>query len=71
MKRAIYRNRPDWTTVLKYHNGSTEVFLHCGRCLSVIPNGSARCQHCAVRQEKQKVAFEAFIASKQSAEEFI
>jgi hypothetical protein len=65
MNRAVYRNRPNWTTVLRYHTGSTEVFRHCGHCLSVIPAGDTRCRHCAVRQETQKKNFEAFIQSKQ------
>ena len=68
--RAIYRNRPDWTTFLTYHTGHTEAFLHCGRCLSVIPSGSVRCRHCSVSDETRKAKFEAFIASKKSEEFF-
>jgi hypothetical protein len=69
--RSLYRGRPDWTTYTTYHNGSTEAFLHCGHCLSVIPKESVRCRHCAVSQEKRKANFEAFLKSKQAEETFI
>ena len=61
--RTLYGNRPDYTTYITYYNGHTEAFLHCGRCMSIIPEG-VRCGHCSVRQEKQAERFEAFIQSK-------
>lgn len=63
--RHLYGNRPNWTTYLTYHNGTTEAFLHCGHCLSVIPSPEVRCGHCSVRLQEQKERFEHFIASKQ------
>lgn len=45
MNIASYRNRPDYTTVLRYHDGSTETLTHCGRCMSIIPRDV--CIHCA------------------------
>lgn len=44
MDMSQYTNRPDWTTVLKLHNGTLETLKHCGRCLAIIPCDV--CEHC-------------------------
>lgn len=62
MSMSSYRHRPDYTTETKYHDGSREVFRHCGRCLSIIPGRT--CQHCTVKEEKADERLKMFIAKK-------
>lgn len=54
MDMSAYTNRPDWTTEVKYYNGTTEVLKHCGRCLSIIPREV--CEHCDGTLEKARQA---------------
>ena len=66
MTKALYRNRPDYTTTIYYHNGTTETLKHCGRCMSIIPRKT--CEHCAVqdvKEDEHKEKFKAFLASKE------
>ena len=49
-----YKNRPDYTTEMRLHDGTVEVITHCGRCMSVIWQDT--CKHCdpqAVKAEQQ------------------
>lgn len=67
----LYRGRPNWTTYITYYDGYREAFLHCGRCLSVIPTGHVKCEHCTEQREKQKERFEAFINTKKEEESLL
>ena len=44
MDLSRYKDRPDYTTEMRLHDGSVEVIKHCGTCLSVIPREF--CIHC-------------------------
>lgn len=62
MDLSSYRNRPDWATEMRLHDGSVEVVKHCGTCLSVIPR--EHCIHCTdfdVESQAERAEHKKFI----------
>lgn len=65
MNLSQYKDRPDYTTELRLHDGSVETIKHCGRCMSIIPRKT--CEHCAVVEAKadgKKEKFKTFLDSR-------
>lgn len=65
-----YRNRPDYATEMRLHDGSVETIKHCGRCMSIIWRKT--CDHCTehdAKEDVRKEKFKAFLDSKKQGVE--